>query len=469
MFAEKKLEFETPGERKEDKWKKDLIELLEHCENFELRISVLEGNCNEKFRELFKKLYTIHDNVQNQPDNPKIERKITTLLETVKKFNASLETKDAELEKDMKIVKGKIEMVQSANKNLGTQIQMVFNAQYGPPPVPPMAPGAGVLPVHVPNAYIGQPLITNNLAQQPYFNLPPPTTTVFNPMTLIPPQTVPSVTPATSSTSSVEKNERIEKEQLLIPEYQYNFLVGRAGITINQIREKSGATIIISLKNKTDTVFYLVHIHGSTDQINKAKEMINSVLNPFPQKNLNISKPNTEKSPSGTFQYNFGVQVECEDPTLKNCQCKIHDVSIKKQNENMDMDISMQVELQDSEFGKMVIENVEKSLGLPEEGFKSTKAVLYKGSFLTCEFQIDLKIDEISKLQVHFKDLCTVTFKDANQEFPILKEPTSITNHKLLLTYVQSFNQDRSQGVKKLLNRPNLMRLAPLFILPKLR
>ena len=94
-FVEKKLEKETPNERREDQWKKDLIELLEHCENFELRISVLEGNSNEKFRELFK----LVDDVKNQPDNPKIERRITTLLDTVKKFNASLETKDAELEK----------------------------------------------------------------------------------------------------------------------------------------------------------------------------------------------------------------------------------------------------------------------------------------------------------------------------------------------------------------------------------
>ena len=454
-FVEKKLEKETPNERREDQWKKDLIELLEHCENFELRISVLEGNSNEKFRELFK----LVDDVKNQPDNPKVERRITTLLDTVKKFNASLETKDAELEKDMKIVKGKIEMVQTTNKNLGTQIQMFLNTQYGAAAtVPPhMIQGPGVLPAYVPNAFIGPPLITSNPVQQQYLSCLPQGSH---------PQKVPTQ-PFTCTPIPVQKDGISTKVlfytvKMMIPEDQYSLLVGRAGATINQIREMSGATITVSLKDKTDKLYYEVVINGLVDQINKAKEMIRSVVNPFSEESLESSKQN-ESSSSDTFQFNFGVQVECEVPGLRNCPCNIH----FDQHTNRNMDISKKVQLEESEFGKMVIENVEKSLRLPEEGFKSTKAVLYKGSFLTCEFQIDLSVDEISKLQIQFKDICTATLNDLNQEFPILKEPTSITSHKLLLTFVQSFNQDKTQGVKKLLNRANLKLFAPLFILPK--
>merc|ERR1719438_317211 len=131
--------------------------------------------------------------------------------------------------------------------------------------------------------------------------------------------------------------------------------------------------------------------------------MIRSVVNPFSEENLESSNQN-ESSSSDTFQFNFGVQVECEVPGLKNCPCKIHSDEDKIKN----MDISKKVQLEESEFGKMIIENAEKSLRLPEEGFKSTKAVLYRGSFLTCEFQIDLSVDEISKLQIQFKDICTV-------------------------------------------------------------
>ena len=566
-----------------DQWKKDLIELLDQCVNFELRISILEDNSNDNFKTLFKLI----DNIQNQPENPKMERRITTLLETVKKFNETLETKDDDLESDIKIMKEKMELMQcsdtkfekdlntlkgmietvqnpylkqidgkleyalNTNRDLVAQVEYLFKSQHSAPPpfpaapVPPQqivtpvpistapplipvpqvaVPSAGIYPQQ--SAFPDPSLITNSQPQ--YVQLPPVSTNIFN-------SNLGHLMPFTS-----QKTDNVPSISMTFPEEKYSLLVGKAGETINNIREASGAAISINLKDKTDKLYYEVVINGSEYQVKKAKFMIDKVIGEsFPQENsdksiitdreysllvlnegsrincirntsgarvtifhakdrnnsrikhyevliggtdsqvsmakemlksvvdpFNIKVTNDAKETKSSFskcQFNFGVQVDCEDPTLKDCQCHIHNISGIKYN-IYNNPIPQKVELKESDFGKKIIENVEKSLGLPENGFKSTKAVLYLGSFLSCELQIDLTVEEVSKLQIEFKNLCSAAIY-SNNEFPILWQPAMITNHKLMLTYVQTFNQDKSQRL--ILNKSNLKMFFPLFTLPK--
>ena len=63
-------------------WHHDLIQLLENCEHFELRVSILERNCNEKISELYK----MSENLGNE-DKTLLEGKMVTLLDNVKKFD----------------------------------------------------------------------------------------------------------------------------------------------------------------------------------------------------------------------------------------------------------------------------------------------------------------------------------------------------------------------------------------------
>ena len=98
-----------------EKWRKYMLELLDSCINFDVRVSILEDNCNSKFREL----YTISENLQNANDG-KFERKVQTLLDTIKKFDEVREKREDSIEKEVKKLSKKLDTISSKTTSIST-------------------------------------------------------------------------------------------------------------------------------------------------------------------------------------------------------------------------------------------------------------------------------------------------------------------------------------------------------------
>ena len=470
-------------------------ELLDSCINFESRLSILEENSIENTQEIYRSIANINTDLrkmnQLDHDSARAEGRVATLLDTVKKFNETREKKEYDLEKEMKKLKGRLELLSAVPP---PPPQVLKTLQVHPSPSlaqPPVAGGYSSAP-QPPLYYAGQPVMPAlPTASQVYppgpiaqiTPVPPtviPASAYHVPLTNYPLATAPvniqypkvvspHLTPITAQPPTTSPSLETKWDPTVIQEDQYSMLVGHEGRTINMIRKDSGATITI--KEKTDKPpikYYEVHYFGTDDQVKKAKELVKEVLEPFQKdsiKNVSSDEDTSEESKKSEGRtFHFGVQVECDDPTLRNCRCKIHDQISKTV-------ILEHVELTTSEFGKLVIENVEKSLELPAKSFSLIKAVLYKTSFLSCEFKITLDIPEVSRLQKKFKEVCqNILSSSDNLKFPVLQEPTPVTNHKLYLTFIQSFSADKTKSLKYHLSKSNISsKYAPLFTLPYMR
>ena len=183
--------------------------------------------------------------------------------------------------------------------------------------------------------------------------------------------------------------------------------------------------------------------------------MVSQVLNP------NVGDSNVINEEVVRI-YKFGVQVKCHDPSLHKCPCKFYEKNASKTKEA----IHETDNIRSYEFGRLVVENVEKSLDLPI-GSK-IKAIIDNGSLVSLVLTANLNVSEITQLQKKYTLVCTNIWNsnDFKEEFPELREPTPVTNHTLYLTYVQTFSQDRSKDCKHHLNREGLSQYGPLFLLP---
>ena len=63
-----------------------------------------------------------------------------------------------------------------------------------------------------------------------------------------------------------------------------------------------------------------------------------------------------------------------------------------------------------------------------------SKATLYKGSFISYEFEVSLAEKATSSLQSKFKLLYNPAAENHQQDFPELTEPEEIADHKVNLT-----------------------------------
>jgi len=530
----------------------NLLELLSSCESFELRVSILEKNCHENFRELFALCENTQQ--QQQADNPRLERRVATLLDTVKRFDETREKREDELETEIKKLKDQVETVYVSAENnpnysyihilvrikelesdmrhlkgmvkvpppdaapapapvpetarnvdetreksfneLETEITKMkkqheseisklkgrlelLSATMAPPaafstqpvPVPALATlQPATIPTMTPtldlthfisqpqpSVYLGAPLqavstqsslppsyFYNSSAQPPSVIPPPVVKPVLPGQTYVPPFLAGSSPPFHGNVIDI------------VPDHKYSLLVGRAGKTINAIREESGATVTI--KEKTDkppSKYYEVSYSGNCDSIAIAREMVSQVLNP----NVGDSAVGSEKV---LRIYKFGVQVKCHDPSLHICPCKFYQQKALKTKEAIhEID-----DITSYEFGRLVVENVEKSLDLPTGS--NIKAIIDKGSLVSLVLTACLNVSEITQLQKKYTLICRKiwTSMDSEEEFPELRDPTPVTNHTLYLTYVQTFSQVRSKDCKHELHRRGLGQYAPLFLLP---
>ena len=219
----------------------------------------------------------------------------------------------------------------------------------------------------------------------------------------------------------------------------YVKLVGREGKTINQIREQSGATIIIKEKcGMPPNKHFEVEYKGTKKQIEKAKKMVSNVLHEDTKDKSRNGNDSGEVNDTTMQNNNFqiGVRIECRSTSQTDCVCKIHQY---KPSQN---DIMLKIDLNETVFGRNAIRNVRQSLGLPTDNCsysssgvqESSKATLYKGSFISYEFEVALDEKATSSLQSKFKILCSQVAENQEQDFPELIEPEEIADHKVNLT-----------------------------------
>ena len=214
----------------------------------------------------------------------------------------------------------------------------------------------------------------------------------------------------------------------------YVKLVGREGKTINQIREQSGATIIIKEKcGMPPNKHFEVEYKGNKKQIEKAKKMVSNVLHEDTKDKNDFREVNDTTMQNNNFQ--IGVRIECRSTSQTDCICKIHQY---KPSQN---DIMLKIDLNETIFGRNVIRNVRQSLGLTTDNSsyssgvqELSKATLYKGSFISYEFEVSLDEKSTSSLQTKFKILCSQVAENQEQDFPELNEPEEIADHKVNLT-----------------------------------
>jgi len=97
----------------------------------------------------------------------------------------------------------------------------------------------------------------------------------------------------------------------------------------------------------------------------------------------------------------------------------------------------LKIDLNETVFGRNVIRNARQSLGLTTDNSglqELSKATLYKGSFISYEFEVSLDEKSTSSLQTKFKILCSQVAENQEQDFPELNEPEEIADHKVNLT-----------------------------------
>ena len=442
-------------------------ELLDSCISFENRLVVLEDYTHLNFKELHAKVAKLDNNTSFvvQSESARTDGRVATLLETVKKFNEVREKESEKLEKEIKLLKGRVELMSASSSS-----SVPPTATAGQTPtLLSIPPTQQPRPTHFPNRLSSvnpyfMPAVPPVIPNQPY----PAQQASFIPALqnhLYVPPSVPVVpTPSLPNQLMRPKSgtpPAVEGKPSIILEVQYIKLVGREGRTINQIRQRSGATITI--KEKTDkppVKYYEVHYLGSAEQVKTAIELVNEVLSGEADNAiLDVASSSSDDESPGKRGFLFGVRVECDNPALKHCRCRIHDPEycIKVLND-----------LRTSDLGKLIIENLETSLDLPPDSFTDAKGIILKTSFICCKFRIELNVHQVARLQQKYRSLCSELFSsESNSLNPLLKEPTPITGHKLYLTHIQSFDKKNRKESKKIqISKSSLKAHAPLFILP---
>eukprot|EP00090_Calanus_glacialis_P021215 TRINITY_DN32747_c0_g1_i1.p1 TRINITY_DN32747_c0_g1~~TRINITY_DN32747_c0_g1_i1.p1 ORF type:complete len:524 (+),score=128.76 TRINITY_DN32747_c0_g1_i1:93-1664(+) len=468
---EKDNEEDTKNPNDEIKTLKEMfLEVLTNCESFECRVSMLElkskdyndslrtlkseqTNLEGKLSKAAKQLDAAGENIKENSNKAsqhfvqeveKLEDKLKILLE--EKLNTLSKCPVQSI--DQKAVQSKL--TQDFQGSPIRQAPTSYHLQ-----ATPMYPQAQQLIHFQPNFYNQYPqsFPANIVPGVPYpVQLPQE------------PQTVAAPVVKDDLTESI----------VVVKEEDYDKLIGREGKTINRIREESKATIIIKEKigyNTQPNKYFEVVYKGTRRQVDKAKELASNVL----QQDGTLAKNNKQVDDGAgkedavqDFKFYMGVRVECKVKNEKDCACKIHHY-VPSQN-----DIMLKVDLNETLFGKQVIRNVQESLGLNRDLFHSNsqkgvcKSTLYKGSFLSCEFEVSLDERETATLQTNFKNLCKKVIENEDQEFPELNEPEEIKNHKLNLTSMKFLNNNENILKKTVnLDRTSISTQSPLYSLPQ--
>ena len=256
IFLERRLgqhdDLREAENKKLSEYNQNLIELCEKCEDFEVRVSALEKNFDEKINEL----YTMHEHLGFDLATMNRENDVAPFENEIKVLKKLVQ--ERALESEVKLLRGKIELF--GNPHSPAVIPMA-NQQVPAPtaqPLPVMIqPFAGSLhdPKLFHRSYQSQPLTAAAFLGAPVIQ--------------------PLITPVPAS--SVPQPPHVLPT--FLPEDKYAILVGREGKTINKIREESGAHITIKEKrDKPPIKYYEVHYSGEPLQIAKAKTLVSDLL-----------------------------------------------------------------------------------------------------------------------------------------------------------------------------------------------
>ena len=288
-------------------WHHDLIQLLENCEHFELRVSILERNCNEKIRELYK----MSKNLGNE-DKTLLEGKMVTLLDNVKKFDKNREKDVSNLENEIKILKNQIKerALESDIKFLKDRIELLAHPPVSIPNKTPQTltplPRQPITVTPYSGSLLDPQIFHRKVGDYSYqlSGYPPPAVPyqqhyagipLQQGVPIVPIPTLPQLSQPVSVPHSLASTVATHIDAVsaydggvpdIVPEEKYSLLVGTEGKTIDAIRQLSGAQISIKEKrDKPPNLYYEVHYYGDPGSVKYAREMVSNIVNPLKSDN----------------------------------------------------------------------------------------------------------------------------------------------------------------------------------------
>ena len=280
------------------------MELLTSCESFELRVSLLEQNCEEKFRELFT---LIDDIQQQQEDNSKIEQN--------HEGTAAGQAWEGSAVPPPPLGPGVPLPLFTQPPPSFTQNQLSILMQEGKLPLStdnsePAATAPTLAPSQI--QAIPQPPSSQHIQRQwshgrewsPYMNSSgkmevgpimdyhgpgggdfihtcPPFNVDSSPDLVIPSSiSTPELLTNNNNPSTRKMKEPVIFKAIdIIPDDKYSLLVGQEGETIDAIREESGATVTITEKtDKPPSKYFEVSYSGSFSCVSLAREMVDNIV-----------------------------------------------------------------------------------------------------------------------------------------------------------------------------------------------
>ena len=429
--------------KKEEEWKTHLIGLLESRSHLELRISLLEKHCNENYKELLDKF----DSLQQSNDTAKIEKKVEHLLEGIRMFEVCKQQRDIEIDREINMLKGATAAMLAATRSIGPQPAFI------PPSIPPLQR----IPFMVPNPSRMSP------PRQPFMS------NIIVDTTAYPKQPITPTVPTSSvSPDDIESNVATEIEIDKISTDHYYSLIGRSGEKINLIRDYSGADISFTeITDKKKQAHFEIKYRGTILQIRMAKDCIQNLVpsNTKPtdlqmdwavaknddiiakdgaidllkDQELKSIKTYPESCSSEQFEdilseedtdatsdedktkISLSITVTCSSK-LKDCPCRFQNVETYEKG------------LMNTEFGLMIIENINKSLELPENSFTLKSCFKSQNEEWT---YIILQIDENQGrndfFQTKFESICNKAATEG-YSYPKLIDPFPVRDHVISLT-----------------------------------
>ena len=250
----------------------NLLELLTSCESFELRVSVLEQNCNENFRELFELFEKTQQQQKDDEDNsttgqlqegtvrqPWEGSAVPPLAPTVPMFTQPPPTFPYAPEP----ILDPVQLTKLAASN---------PARPRPQPQPFMN-SAGIMVSGTP------PFLPHAPLPHPHGH-PPPVVRMVLPSTISTLNSLATNNNNPSTHIGQKTTEPVTVKAIdIITDDKYSLLVGKEGETIDAIREASGATVTIMEKtDKPPSKYYEVSYSGSFSCVSLAREMVDNIV-----------------------------------------------------------------------------------------------------------------------------------------------------------------------------------------------
>jgi len=276
---EKENEFDKKNPSEEMKHLKDMfLEVLNNCENFECRVSLLELKSKD-YNDSFRILKNEQTNLEGKLSKAAklLDGACENIKENSSKASQHFVQEVEKLEDKLKILmEDKINTLATSTlqnmdkKAVNPKIAQQF--QGAPIQLPPSSYHLQAVPIHPQT----QQLL--HFPQSFHGQYPQSFPAKLVPGVPYPIQTI-NIQHQSQSTKSPLRAEDLTESVSVVEEKDYTKLIGREGKTIDRIREQSGAAIIIREKcGNPPNKHFEVEYKGTLRQVEKAKELACIVL-----------------------------------------------------------------------------------------------------------------------------------------------------------------------------------------------